>query len=249
MTIKQLEMWPLVRMHNGRYPLRPFKDNRLRATAYHEAGHAVLAWHLGLKIRNLSIHKYERSLGRMRSSGVRRRALSGDTTVAMLFHAGGQAEMVAALLGLLHPYDSKKTMVGCGSDLNHLANLYHNHHLRNPDATRDVVGTHYWESLRLLLLNYSALVRLAELLLDVKKIAGSRAIQVIEEAVSELHQCRAWESQSLEIEEWVSWAQSMSSDKVQQQPLMFPLFLTRDPARFLTTSAGSWWTPRSSDRQ
>jgi len=237
MTIKQLEMWPLVRMHNGRYPPRPFKDNRLRATAYHEAGHAVLAGHLGLKIRNLSIHKYEKSLGRMRLSGVRRRALSGDTTVAMLFHAGFQAEAVAALLRLIHPYDSEESRVGSSSDLKNLAWLYHNHHSPNPDATRDVFRTYYWEALRLLLLNYSALVRLAELLLDVKKISGLMAVQIIEEAVSELHQCRDWGFQSPAIDAWVSRMQSMSSDsdEVQQQPPMFPLFLTRDPARFLTT--------------
>lgn len=49
-------------MHNARRQSQQ-GTRQLLSTAYHEAGHAVLAWHLGLKFLEVTIDPREGSLG------------------------------------------------------------------------------------------------------------------------------------------------------------------------------------------
>ena len=50
--------------------MRKRSKQQLEATAYHEAGHAVLAYHYGYKIKSVTIKRGEDSLGKMVADGL-----------------------------------------------------------------------------------------------------------------------------------------------------------------------------------
>lgn len=176
------------------------RQKQLAATAYHEAGHAIMAWYLNRKIKSVSILKNEDSLGRTNYKGWKAKI---DTNEVSEERARPYIEK-AILVGLAgevaeHIYTGRHNWRGSSGDYDAALRLAM---LLIHDLEDELPAYIKWLRLRArnilqVASHWHALKTLAEALLERKEMSGAEARETIFKSFEAAHQREAARIQQL----------------------------------------------------
>lgn len=157
----------------------------IKRTAYHEAGHAVMAYNLRLRIRHATIIPEEEYLGRVKHSAggsIHPEWESGPTTRTEI-----ERRAIVALSGNVAEYllTGRRYMVGSEGDYQTVVNLLS--YLAGPEETGKYIEWLWYRTKGILAIDYwwLAIQRLAEELLKHHYLKSKRIREIIRLAIDE----------------------------------------------------------------